>query len=393
MMMAVDILSLSDDELMSTDLSTLLAQGGESENEAGESTGSTDPDETPGAEGQAAESVAGAEGTQATDEDDAGQGGDKDQSQEQNEPAGEAGEKVEGASETSRQPDTSTDTGADSSAQVDYKTEHEKLLAPFNANGREMTVASVEEARTLMQMGANYNKKMAAIKPNLKLLKLLESNGLLSEEKIGFLIDLEKKNPEAISKLVKESGIDPIDLDAEKADGYRPTVRAVNDSEIELDEVLEEIASTESYQRTVDVVGKQWDQRSKQLIAENPQLLRVVNQHVQSGVYDLIASEVERERVFGRLQGLSDIEAYRQVGDSMNTAGKFDHLGTKGQQTEPVKVVVTPKPKQVEDEKIKDKRRAASTTKPAVGGKSLKDLNPLALSDEEFSKIGLPHLM
>jgi hypothetical protein len=277
---------------------------------------------------------------------------------------------------------------------VDYKTEYENLLAPFNANGREMAVQSVEEARTLMQMGANYNKKMAAIKPNLKLLKLLESNGLLSEEKIGFLIDLEKKNPEAITKLIKESGIDPMDIDTQKSDGYRPTVRAVKDSEIELDEVLDEISSSPAYKRTVDVVGTQWDDKSKEIAAENPQLLRLITSHIESGVYDLISAEVERQQVFGRLKGLSTLEAYRQVGDAMHQQGKFAHLGSKGQQTKPVeKVVVEPKPKKVEDEKIKDKRRAASTTKPAVGGRPLKDLNPLALSDEEFSKIGLPHLM
>ena len=38
-----------------------------------------------------------------------------------------------------------------------------KLFAPFKANGRELKIESVEEAVALMQMGANYSKKMAGL--------------------------------------------------------------------------------------------------------------------------------------------------------------------------------------------------------------------------------------
>src|SRR5215207_849386 len=74
-----------------------------------------------------------------------------------------------------------------------------EVLKPFKANGREMSVTSPEEVRTLMQQGANYNKKMQGLKPHLALVKQLEQNNLLSDEKIGFLIDLSKKNPEAMA--------------------------------------------------------------------------------------------------------------------------------------------------------------------------------------------------
>ena len=123
---------------------------------------------------------------------------------------------------------------------VDYEAEYKRLLAPFKANGREIQVKSVDDAVALMQMGANYNKRMAALKPNLKMLKLLENNGLLSKEKISYLIDLEKKNPAAINKLVKDSGLDPMDLDAEKAGEYKPKIHSVDDREIDLDTVLDE---------------------------------------------------------------------------------------------------------------------------------------------------------
>ena len=241
-----------------------------------------------------------------------------------------------------------------------------------------------------MQMGANYNKKMAGLKPNLKLMKLLENNGLLSEERISYLIDLEKKNPAAINKLVKDSGLDPMDLDAENASNYTPNTYTVDDREMELDTVLDSIQDSPSYNRTLDIVSSKWDGASKQVIAGSPQLLKVINDHVSSGIYDTIVKEVERERVFGRLNGLSDIDAYRQVGDAIQARGGFNAL-VQGSSPTPAKPLTAPganvtKPSQAEQDKLKEKRRAASSTKPAGSGNVVKEFNPLSMSDEEFSK-------
>ena len=341
-----------------------------------------EPADTPAAAAEAPEAP-------DADDEDAGTAAeeDADEANENKEPEAKAPE-----TESEKDPEEKvedTEKKSDEPA-VDFEAEYKRLLTPFKANGRDIAVKSVDDAIALMQMGANYNKKMAALKPNLKLMKLLENNGLLSEDKIGFLIDLEKKNPAAINKLVKDSGIDPMDLDAEKASGYKQTAYTVDDREIELDTVLDEIQGTPSYNRTLEIVSTKWDAASKQVIAGNPQLLRVINGHVESGIYDVISKELESERLFGRLNGLSDIEAYRQIGDALHAKGAFNSLGQGSSQnqqkpaTQPV--VVTPKPK-VEDDKLKDKRRAASSTKPAAPTSAPKDFNPLALSDEEFTKL------
>ena len=281
---------------------------------------------------------------------------------------------------------TPAEAAKDAPAAVDYKAEYERLLAPFKANGKDIAVNTVDDAISLMQMGANYNKKMAALKPSLKMMKLLENSGLLSEEKIGYLIDLEKKNPAAINKLIKDSGLDPMDLDAAKAGDYRPTSYTVDDKEMELDSVLDEIQDTPSYSRTLDIVSTKWDGPSKQVIAGSPQLLKVINGHVASGIYDTISAAVERERLFGRLNGLSDIEAYRQVGDAIEARGGFNPAVATAAATVPKALVAPPKPSQAEDDRLKEKRRAAGSTKPAGFGSVAKEFNPLSMSDEEFSK-------
>ena len=277
------------------------------------------------------------------------------------------------------------DTKTEKEDSIDYKAEYERLTAPFKANGRDISIKSVDDAIALMQMGANYSKKMSGLKPHLKLVKMLEKNGLLDESKLSYLIDLHGRNPAAISKLVKDSGIDPLEMDTEQ-DTYQPKSYAVDDREIELDSVLDEIKESPSYQRTLSTVSGEWDAASKQVIASTPSILKVINAHMDNGVYDLIQKEMESERLFGRLDGLSDIEAYRKVGDAINARGGFNFLAGK-QQTQPNKQMVVTKPNSRVDDKVQNAKRAAAPVKAASVKPVAKEFNPLALSDEEFAKL------
>lgn len=274
-------------------------------------------------------------------------------------------------------------------AAIDYEKAYKDLMTPFKANGRDIQVESVDDIRRLMQMGANYNKKMQGMKPSLRILKMLENNNLLSEEKLAFLIDLDKKDPAAISKLVKESGVDPLEIDEDKAKGYKAGQYSVHDKEVELDTVLQELESTPHFNKLISVVGKEWDATSRGIVAENPQMLRWINTHVESGIYDLISNKIHSERALGRLDGMSDYDAYRKVGDELNARGVFDHLNSteqKGHQTQPVQKVASPAPKVVNDDKLKDKRRAASVPRTVPASKVSEDFNPLAMSDAEYEK-------
>lgn len=272
-------------------------------------------------------------------------------------------------------------------APVDYQAEYNKLVAPFKANGKDIQVNSVDDAIALMQMGANYQKKMAAMKPHLKLLKMLEKNQLMSDDKINFLIDLDKKNPAAINKLLKDSGVDPLQIDLDKAGDYRPTSYKVDDREMDLDSALDSIQESASYNRTLEILGTKWDGPSKQVIADTPQLVKVINDHVASGIYDVISAEVERERMFGRLDGLSDIDAYRQVGDAIQARGGFKDLMQQSPKTPTAPVVIAPKPKSAQEDKLRDKKRAAAPSAPSAPSKQAEDFNPLSMSDDAFSKI------
>lgn len=259
----------------------------------------------------------------------------------------------------------------------------EQVTAPFKANGKTMKIDSAEDAVRLMQMGANYSRKMASMKPHLKVLKTLEKHDI-TEDKLSFLIDIDKKDPGAIARLLKDSEIDPIDFDAEsKEKEYRATNHSVDEREIALDEVIEDIKDSDTYSRTLDVVGNKWDDASKRVVTDNPELLRLINDHVASGVYEVISNQLEQDRMLGRLGGMSDIEAYRNVGDAIEARGGFDHLfKTERQPTPPPAQERSTEPKE-EAKSRRDKRRAASPTKSAPGKKS-EDFNPLGMSDDQF---------
>jgi hypothetical protein len=281
---------------------------------------------------------------------------------------------------------TGSTGGSDSDpvdGEIDYEAEYKKITAPFKANGVDIQVKSVDDAIQLMQMGANYHKKMSAIKPSLKTLKLLENNGLLDESKLNFLIDLDKKNPEAIKKLVKDAGIDPLDIKPDEESTYTPTTRQVSDTEVDLDEVLGSIQDSPHYAKTLNVVSKEWDKKSQSVIAANPQIIQVINAQMEDGSFDKVHAAVTYERSLGRLAGVSDFDAYRQIGQAMYDAGQ---LGPKKEEAAaPVKKVKPTKSKEAEA-KRKQRKKAASPAKKAGDQASEKTYDPLEMSDDDFKK-------
>ena len=295
------------------------------------------------------------------------------------------------ASDATEEADTS-DTKVDepdAAKDLNYESEYKKLLAPFKANGKDIQVKNVDEAIRLMSMGANYYKKMATLKPSMKMMKLLDHHGLLDESKINYLIDLHTKNPAAITQLLKDAKIDPMDVDMSTEAAYTPQARTVSDIEMQLDDVLESIQDTEHFATTLNVITKQWDDTSRNTLLQTPTVISVINEHMGNGVFEQVTSLVARERALGNLQGLSDIEAYKAVGDQLHAQGQ---LVTQKRQ-EPTESPMSPtKPVQPTAEQVRKKKQSAAVTKGSNSGSntSAKTPNLLAMSDEEFAALSSP---
>lgn len=287
---------------------------------------------------------------------------------------------------------------ADSSVDVNWETKYRdlerKLLGSFKASGRTVKVESPDDAQRLMQMGYDYTNKMREMKPHLKVLKTLEQNDLLDAEKLNFAIDLMKGNPEAIKKFLKDKEIDPIELDLESSTGYKPTDHRPSDQQLALDEVLDSLRSSETFPRTAQVITKEWDKASQSVLMGNPRIIAVLNDHMERGYYDQIAGKVQYERSLGRLVGLSDLDAYKVIGDAMQAHGAF---APAGRSTTP-NTDAGQGPSQ--DSKGSDgggeidrrKRAASPTTGGAGTGGRKPNKNFLGdYTDEEIMKMGMPN--
>lgn len=270
--------------------------------------------------------------------------------------------------------------------EFDYKAAYEAVIGkPFKANGKEMVVNTPEEAIQLMQMGAGYHKKMSQLGYANRIIETLRENELLDENKINNLIDISKKNPEAIAALVRSAGIDPLqlDLDGDNAPTYTPGNHVLPEDQIRFRTSVENIRE-QGGEEFLTHVAQDWDVTSRAEIFKDPRALDMLYEHKQSGIYDKVFSEVERRKMFD--PGLSNvplIQAYLAVGNEMNERGLLgsNQQAPAVQATTPVAVKPAVTPQSVAPNPAA--ARAASVRSSTT---AKTEPNFLTMSDEEFMK-------
>lgn len=278
---------------------------------------------------------------------------------------------------------------------------YSKVMTPFKANGKTVELKTADEAITLMQMGANYTRRMQEIAPYRKVLTMLEKNDLLDTNKLSYLIDLQDKNPEAIKKLVKDSGIDTLDLDTDSGKEYTASDHSVSDSEMSFRTTLEEVSDLDGGAETIHEINSTWDEQSKGIVWENPEIIRVMHQQRQLGVYPTIVAEMERMKTLGRIPSATPfIQAYKTAGDALAEKGAFKHLDAtdsdavtnlsrdgKPGQVDPDKKVIATRAAAPRSQ-VANGERASAAAPSRSGSATAKAApkNPLAMSDEDFMK-------
>ena len=262
--------------------------------------------------------------------------------------------------------------------EVDYKGFYETVMKPIKANGKEFTPRNPQEAIQLMQMGANYTQKMQSIAPYRKKIQMLQNAGLLEDEKLNYLIDLSHGNKEAIVKLLKDSKLDPLDLNINEEPKYVPGNHTVSDAEVMVQTIVDDLKSTPEGMDTLRLV-QGWDQASLNEVWKEPSILATLNEQRQNGVYDLITKEMEHQRMLGRIpEGTSFLEAYKAVGDyclRMKQA-QMQQQAVQNLPRGPIQKVASTNTQQV--------RKAAPSGRSKKAAQQF--IDPFSLSDEEFEK-------
>ena len=257
--------------------------------------------------------------------------------------------------------------------EVDYKSIYEQVFKPFKANGKEITPKSVEDIISLMQMGANYTKKMQLMAPMKKVVQSLD-NAKIDEQELNFLIDVSKGDKEAIKQLLIKHKIDPLEIDLDDDNTYSPRNNIASDEDVEFNDTLMDIY--DSLPRIQEILNNTWDDNSKKAILKDPRLMRALHEEVQMGRFDEVQKRLEAEKTFGRYRGVSDVNAYIDLVSKMEQ----ERMKTK---TQPETLTRTESTK-----KIPDKSKAAPTKgKTSKSSSSLTAKDLLSMSDDEFNKL------
>ena len=257
--------------------------------------------------------------------------------------------------------------------EVDYKSIYEQVFKPFKANGKEITPKSVEDIISLMQMGANYTKKMQLMAPMKKVVQSLD-NAKIDEQELNFLIDVSKGDKEAIKQLLIKHKIDPLEIDLDGDNTYSPRNNIASDEDVEFNDTLMDIH--DSLPRIQEILNNTWDDNSKKAILKDPRLMRALHEEVQMGRFDEVQKRLEAEKTFGRYKGVSDVNAYIDLVSKMEQ----ERMKIKTQPETPTKTEST--------KKIPDKSKAAPTKgKTSKSSSSLTAKDLLSMSDDEFNKL------
>ena len=257
--------------------------------------------------------------------------------------------------------------------EVDYKSIYEQVFKPFKANGKEITPKSVEDIISLMQMGANYTKKMQLMAPMKKVVQSLD-NAKIDEQELNFLIDVSKGDKEAIKQLLIKHKIDPLEIDLDGDNTYSPRNNIASDEDVEFNDTLMDIH--DSLPKIQEILNNTWDDNSKKAILKDPRLMRALHEEVQMGRFDEVQKRLEAEKTFGRYRGVSDVNAYIDLVSKMEQ----ERMKTKIQPETPIRTEST--------KKIPDKSKAAPTKgKTSKSSSSLTAKDLLSMSDDEFNKL------
>lgn len=284
-----------------------------------------------------------------------------------------------------------TDVKQEEVVQVNHEEFYTKVTSEFKANGNNYVIKDPADVVNLMQKGLNYVQKMTAIKPYMTVGKVLEDNELLDPEKLAYLIDLHNKKPEAIAKLIKDSGIDAFELDEDKAAAYTATpINIPSDSQLQLQEVIASNKDNTDFTAVFETANK-WDQQSQTVLINNPEYLNTLTLHKKNGVFDKVMDQVRY------LQDVKNdktptIELYHNVGLQLYGNGTAQAQQTNKTTTAPVKVVKTVDPLlEKKRNALRSNKGTAQTQRSKVAVKSEEDI--YSLSPEEFAKIDINLLL
>jgi hypothetical protein len=260
----------------------------------------------------------------------------------------------------------------------------------IKASGVERTVRDAEHLKTLVRIGLSANENNRKIKPYLKQLRSLEQAGVsLADDDLNFLVDVMKGDKDAVKELVRHRlQLGEEELQSWYDEGnddstYVPKDHVISDSRFQLEEILNEIKPTETYSKTVDFITT-IDDDGKVLISEHPELVKLLNDDMENGIFQKALDEAHFRMDRGLLPKQSILQSYIQVMQDEEFYKGLVQPEVQVTENKPVK-----KPRSNKDVVNRKKRASTVGTSQGVAKSNSqhshnKDIN--RMSDEEFEE-------
>ena len=251
-------------------------------------------------------------------------------------------------------PDGDAEADAEESSEETKETKDEEQPArsySFKANGKDYEFSSdeiVDQFPKIFGKAMDYTKKMQAIKPWRKTIDAIEG-AKISHDDVSLMIDVLKGDKEAINEVLKRTGTDTLELNAEDASDYVSKDYGRDESALAISDVVDEISRDVEYTTTQNILEKEWDEKSWEAMTADPEKIRLLHTDVKSGMYKTLQPAMEKMKVFDGGKK-SDLDYY--------AAAAQQHFEKEAKQN-------TFKAKQVTDQKAADDAKQVSEEKQA----------------------------
>lgn len=170
---------------------------------------------------------------------------------------------------------------------------------PIKMAGTEVTFNSVEEIIRGLQQSADYVRKTTEIKPYRVALKRMQDVGLLeNEEDFSLMLQAYQGDKDAISQLANLHGVEELTPE-EELKNFVPNKSNVTTQTIALDDVISSLKSTGKLDNIQPIISNKFDDASTELVQATPQILSLLAEDVESGLYAQVESAMTKQKLLG----------------------------------------------------------------------------------------------
>lgn len=264
--------------------------------------------------------------------------------------------------------------------QPEQKQEESSDKIKIRAVGKDFDF-TIDELKTLASKGIDYTTKLQKISPYRKAISAMEENGITQED-IFQLIEMKKGNKDAIGAFTKKHNIALSDIEQgeQNASQYQPNSYGNEYSELnEIDRELSQSMEQPHYNKMVDFVNK-LDKTSQDFFINNPEALRVLADDVNTGMFDKIKTEMDKDYYLGNYdKSLPILQRYINTNNKLKatmqnnkaSVGQVNNQNTNPQQVDKSKLGLT----------------GTSNTSSNGNNNKVIDLIDENISDEDFNRL------